>query len=192
MSRGLSTAQNTYLAGNSLISVTLISIGVNGGSDLYYTDAPFDITYDGNTYEAQGHFMGISEAGEVSELQITNVSLTINGLDLNNVQTLATSNQINQQVTVRRAFLNPIDNTLIGDSAGDNAFVIFQGKIAGYKVTNATDTATITVEVTSQFANFQRITGRRTNQASLQKEFSTDFGFQYSYEPLNDIKWGKK
>lgn len=192
MSRGLSTAQNTYLAGNSLISVTLITIGVNGASDLNYTDAPFDITYDGTTYEAQGQFLGISEAGEVSELQITNVSLTINGLELSNVQTLATSNQINQDVTVRRAFLNPTDNSLIGDSAGDNAFIIFKGKIAGYKVTNATDTATITLEVTSQFANFQRITGRRTNQASLQKEFANDYGFQYSYEPLNDIKWGKK
>ena len=80
MSRGLSESQNTYLAGNSLIAITLIQIGVNGASDKYYTDAPFDVAYDGNTYEAQGNFMGISEASETADLQITSINLVISAL----------------------------------------------------------------------------------------------------------------
>lgn len=190
MSR-LSTVQNTYLAGNSLLVLTLVDIDVNGGSTVRYTDGPFDITYNGNIYEAQGNFMGISETNEVSELQITNISITINGLDLSNVQTFCTSNQINQLVTIRRVFLDPNDYSLIGDSTGDKAVIIFKGKIAGYKTTNATDTATIVLDVNSLFTNFSRMTGRRTNQASLQQEHPNDFGFEYSHESIRDIKWGK-
>jgi len=192
MARGLSAAQNTYLAGDSLIEVTLIDIGVQGGTDVAYTDAPFDITYDGTTYEAQGHFLGISEAGEVADMQITNINIVISALTLSNVTTLARSNQINQDVTIQRAYLDPTDMSLIGDSAGDQAILIFKGKIGGYRVSDANDTATITIEVQSQFANFNRKTGRRTNQGNLQKEHPQDFGFQYSHETLQDMKWGKK
>jgi len=192
MSRGLSAAQNTYLAGDSLLEVTLIDIGIQGGSNRRYTDAPFDITFDSNVFEAQGHFLGISEAGEVADMQITNINIVISALTLDNVTTLCTSNQINQDVTIHRAYLDPTDNTLIGDSTGDHAILIFKGKISGYRITDANDTATITLEVSSQFANFNRKTGRRTNQGNLQKEHPQDFGFQYSHETLQDIKWGKK
>lgn len=191
MTRGLSVDQNTYLAGNSLISVTLIDIGVNGGTDKHYTDAPFDITYNGTAYEAQGAFLGISETSETADLQITSINLVISALDIDNVRTLANSNQVNQTVSVYRAFLNPTDNTLIGDSAGDNAILLFQGKIASYRIENAQDTATITLQIDSQFTNFDRVNGRKTNIGSLQKEFSTDWGFEYSHVTLQDIKWGK-
>jgi hypothetical protein len=191
VTRGLSSAQNTYLAGDALVAVTLIDIGVNSASDIAYTDAPFDVVYDGTTYQAQGNFMGISESSETADLQITNINIVISALDINNVRTLARSEQINQDVSVYRTFLNPTDNALIGDSAGDQAILIFKGKIAGYRITDANDTATITLEVASQFANFNRKTGRRTNNASLQREHATDFGFQYSHETLQDIRWGK-
>lgn len=192
MSRGLSANQNSYLAGDSLLGMTLIHIGVNNGSDLYYTDAPFDLTYDGDTYEAQGSFLGISETSETADLQITSINLVISALDLTNVTTLATSNQINQDVEIYKVFLDPTDNTLIGDSAGDEAVLIFKGKIAGYRIEDADDTATITIEVNSQFTNFDRRNGRRTNLANFQREHATDFGMEYSHESLLDMKWGKK
>ena len=192
MPRGLSANQNTYLAGNSLVGVTLIEIGVNGGTNKYYTDAPFDIAYDGNTYDAQGSFLGVSETSENANLQITSISLTISALDIANVRDLCNSNQINQDVLIWRAFLDPTDNSLIGDSAGDRAILIFKGKLTSYRIENSTDTANITLEISSQFANFDRTTGRRTNQGNLQKEFANDFGFQYAHEGIQDIKWGKK
>ena len=187
MSRGLETATNTYLAGNSLLSSLLIEIGINGGTNKFYTDAPFDIDYSGNTYIAQGNFLGISEASEVSELQITNINLQISALDLTNVQTFAVSSQINQPVTIYRAFLDPTDNSLI-----NYPIMIFKGRIGGYRVEDARETATITYEVVSQFANFDKKVGRRTNLGNFQQEFPQDFGMEYSHETLQDMKWGKK
>lgn len=201
MTRGLSAVQNTYLAGDSLIGITLIYIAVNGGTDLYYTDAPFDIDYDGDTYEAQGKLIGISESQEVAELQITNITLTLTALDLTLVQTIATSAQINQDVLIYRAFLNPTTNELIGDSSGDQVVPIFKGKINSYTIKDSDDTATISLDIKSQFSNFTKSTGRRTNVTSLQNLTSlqpsvssipNDFGFEYSHETLRDLRWGKK
>lgn len=192
MTRELSDTQNTYLAGDSLIGVTFIDIGIYGGTDLHYTDAPFDITYDGTTYEAQGALIGISETQEVSELQITTITLTIGALDLSIVQQLATSNQINEVVTIHRAFLDPTDNSLIGDSSGDQVITIFKGRINGYTITDTENTATMAIEVKSQFSNFQKLSGRRTNLGSLQLEHQQDWGFEYSHETLRDLRWGKK
>ena len=192
MTREFSSVQNSHLAGDELISYTLIDIGVNGASDLYYTDGPYDVTYNSQSYSAQGNFLGISETQETADLQITSINIVLSALDLTSVQTLAKSNQINQNVTVRRVFFNPVTETLIGDSAGDQAITLFKGKIAGYRIQDSDETATITLEVTSQFANFDKKTGRRTNLVSFQREFSTDFGMEYSHDSLLDIKWGKK
>lgn len=192
MSRGLSTAQNQYLAGNSFLPITLIHISVYGGSDIYYTDAPFDIDYASNTYQAQGQFLGISESSETADLQITSINLVISALDLSTIQTLGTSTQINQTVKIWRGYLDPTDNSFVADSAEDPTILIFQGKIAGYRIENATESAQMVIEVSSQFANFNRTSGRKTNLANIQREHSTDFGMEYSHVTLNDIKWGKK
>jgi len=192
MTRGLSNVQNTYLAGDSLVGVTFVDIGIYDGTDLHYTDAPFNINYNFLTYEAQGALIGISESQEVSELQITTITLTLGALDLSLLQQLARPEQVNQIVTIYRGFLDPTDNTLIGDSSGDQVITIFKGRINSYTITDSESTATIAVEIKSQFSNFQKVSGRRTNLGSLQEEFEQDWGFEYSHETLRDIRWGKK
>lgn len=189
--RGLSDAQNTYLAGNALLVITLIDIELYGQTDLHYTDAPFDVDYNGETYSAQGNFISVSEAQETADLQVTNINLVISALDSDMVTKLCRSQQINQNVIVRKAFFDPTTYALIGDSGGDQALVVFKGNIAGYKIQDSEDSATIQIEVSSQFNNFNRTSGRRSNLASFQREHSTDYFMQYSHETLQDIRWGK-
>lgn len=191
MTRSLSAKQNTYLSGNTLISVVLLDITMPDASVTRYTDAPFTITFNSNTYTAQGEFLSISETEENADLQIVSVTLQISALTLANVTSFAVSNIINQPVTVRRAFLNVSNNQLIGDSAGDNAVTIFKGRISGYQVVNEEDTATISLEISSQFVNFDKKAGRRTNIGSMQIEHPDDFSMEYSSVTLKDIKWGK-
>jgi len=73
MTRQFTDSLNTYLAGNTLIEVILVSIGTTG-STVYYTSAPFDIEFGGNTFQAQGDFLTLSEGQETAELQIHSVN----------------------------------------------------------------------------------------------------------------------
>ena len=191
MVRNLTTDQNVYLAGNSIISVLLIDIGMANGSTTRYTDAPYNISFDSNTYTAQGVFLGVSETEENADVQIVSATITLSALDTSYVTAFATSAQINQLVTIRRAFINFSTNQLIGDSAGENAITIFRGRISGYSVNNNVNTAEITIQVSSQFINFDKRSGRRTNQGNFQVEHPQDNSMEFSAVSLKDIRWGR-
>ena len=191
MTREFSNSLNSYLAGNTLVEVTLVSIATTG-STIHFTSAPFDINFGGNTFQAQGDFLTLSEGQETSELQIHSVNIILSAVDVSNITTFATSNIINKDVEIRRAFLDPITNQLQGDSAGDAVFLAFKGKIAGYQVSNNVNTADIQLQVSSQFINFTRKNGRRSNLVNFQREHPTDFSMQHSHETVSDIFWGKK
>jgi len=191
MVRNLTTDQNVYLAGNSIISVLLIDIGMANGSTTRYTDAPYNITFNSNTYTAQGAFLNVSETEENADVQIVSATITLSALNVNDVTSFATSAQINQLVTIRRGFINFSTNQLIGDSAGENAITIFRGRISGYSVRNDINTAEITIQISSQFINFDKRSGRRTNQGNFQVEHPTDQSMEFSAVTLKDIRWGK-
>ena len=191
MTREFPNALNTYLAGNSFVSVLLVKIQKPDNSYTLWTDAPYDIDFNSDTYLAQGDFLSITEGQETSEIQIHSVSIQISALDVNNITTYATSNIINRTVEIRRAFLDPVTQQLQGDSAGDSGFLLFKGRVAAYAVNNNVNNADIVLQVSSQFINFQRTSGRRSNLTNFQREHPDDFGMEYSHETLTEINWGK-
>jgi len=117
--------------------------------------------------------------------------MTFSALDPTTVSNIAKSDNINQPVTVWRAIWDQETDTLIGDSAGDNAVMIFKGRISGYRIQDARDTATITLQVDSQFTDFEKVNCRRTNMDNFQREHSNDYSMEFSHETLSDLKWGK-
>lgn len=191
MTREFTNSLQTYLAGNSLIEIYLVSIETTAGTN-YFTSAPFDVEYDSQTWQAQGDFLTLSEGQETAELQIHSVNIILSAVDVNNVTTYGVSDIINKNVEIYRAFLDPVTLKLNGDSAGDAVFLAFKGKIAGYQISNNVNTADIQIQVSSQFINFTRKAGRRSNLVSFQREHPQDFSMQYSHETLTDIFWGRK
>jgi hypothetical protein len=191
MTREFPNSLQTYLAGNSFVSVLLVKIQKPDNAYTLWTDAPYDIDFNGDTYLAQGDFLSITEGQETSEIQIHSVSIQISALDVNNITTYATSNIINRTVEIRRAFLDPVTQQLQGDSAGDSGFLLFKGRVAAYAVNNNVNNADIVLQVSSQFINFQRTSGRRSNLTNFQREHPDDFGMEYSHETLTEINWGK-
>ena len=191
MTREFTNSLQTYLAGNSLIEVFLVSIETTSGTN-YFTSAPFDIEYNSQSWLAQGDFLTISEGQETAELQIHSVNIILSAVDVANVTTYGTSDIINKNVEIYRAFLDPVTLQLNGDSSGDAVFLAFKGKIAGYQISNNVNTADIQIQVSSQFINFTRKAGRRSNLVSFQREHPQDKSMQYSHETLTDIFWGRK
>jgi len=187
MARLTGSNTNDALARSAIISYVLLDI--NG---TYYTDAPYDIAYGGNTYLAQGKFLGITNAQETSELSITSITINLSALDPTTVSTFATSSIINQDVTIYRGLVDQTDNSLIDDSTGDGPILIFQGKVSGYSVSDSDTTAGLAIQVDSQFSNFEKINCRRTNLQNFQREFPGDFSMEYSHETIKDMRWGKK
>lgn len=183
MSRGLSTAFKTLLQGQSFQLAGLVELEGADGVTYRYTDAANDITYDGNTYEAQGNFLSFGETEENTEVIVTKLSMSISALDSANITKFAASAIINKPVTMRLAYV---------DSGTVYAVIIFKGKVSGYSVQDAKATATINLEIASNFANFERINTRMTNIGSWQQQNPTDWTMEFAYQDISDISWGKK
>lgn len=196
MTRQFTDTLNTYLAGDSLLTAILLEIDtVDSAGTIttnYFTDNAFDIFYDGNTYLAQGEFLSFTESQESGDLNIASVNIAISALDVSLVRTYGVSSQINQGVRIYRAFLDPNTNLLLGDSGADAIVMLFKGKIAGYQITNNQSTADIQYQVSSQFVNFNKKNGRRSNQQNFQREHPNDRSMEFSHETLSELKWGIK
>jgi len=187
MSRNFGSATQTTLARDAIVSYLLLNI-----AGYRYTDAPFDLINgvegSSNTYAAQGEFLGIATIDENSELSISSIQIDLSALAPAVLTQYATSDIINQDVKIYRLFWDQATESNIAD----DPILIFQGRIAGYRVTDASETATLSIQVDSQFTNFEKITCRRTNNGNFQREYPDDFSMQFSHETLNDLKWGKK
>jgi hypothetical protein len=72
-----------------------------------------------------------------------------------------------------------------------DVFLTFDGYITGYSIAEEENTATLTLECSSQFADFERTNGRRSNPASQNLHFATDRGMDFSPQIVKDIKWGR-
>ena len=64
--------------------------------------------------------------------------------------------------------------------------------VANFAVSeNPERTSTITWTVTSEWADFERVGGRRANHQEQQVFFSGDMGFEFIDQIVKDLKWGR-
>jgi hypothetical protein len=68
---------------------------------------------------------------------------------------------------------------------------MWDGEIVGYRISENTKTSTISIVSSSVFYDFERVTGRRTNDKSQQTIFPGDRGMEFSTSAIGDIKWGR-
>lgn len=192
MARELKNSLETKLAARSVFAADLIELHLS--TPLYFTSTNIDIDFDSdtapdsgaNTYLAQGQFLFFSNITESSDLRVGQIDMTFTAVDTTTLALLINNSYMNKRVVIYRAVLD-------GDYSftADDVFTVFDGNIMGYSINETNDTATVTITVASQFADFERTSGRKTNPASQQIHFSTDKGMDFSAQIVKDLKWGR-
>ena len=193
MTRQLASSLETKLGAKSVFGVDLIELQLS--TALYFTSSNIDIDFDSNTapdsgvntYLAQGQFLYFGNIVESSDLRAGQVDLTFTAVDTTTVALLLNNNYMNKRVVIYRAILDE-DYSF----TSDDVFTVFDGRIMNYNIRETDSTATVTMTVAILFADFERKNGRRTNNASQQRVFSSDLGMNFSAEIVKDIKWGRK
>jgi len=192
MTRSIVSSAQTKLASRSLFVADLIELQLS--TTLYYTTTNANIQFDSdtapdsgtNTYTAQGQFLSYGNINETSDLRISSLDLTFTAVDTTTLAQLTNNDYIDKRVVIYRAILES-DYSF----TPSEVFMIFDGRISGYNVRETNDTATVTVQAASQFADFERLNGRRTNPASQNVHFPNDRGMDFSPEIVQDLKWGR-
>ena len=188
MARGLSSSVKTELATGVIDPVLLVEIEF--GTPVYLTNAPFDITSSvsgsSRTYLTNGHLKNITGINETNKPTKNSLQLTLSGVDQTYISIALSENIINTEVYIYRGFLDS-SNALISDP-----FLLYKGTIDTYAISESENESVLALTVVSHWADFEKRSGRLTNNNSQQRFFSTDVGMNFSSQTVLDIKWGRK
>mgnify|MGYP003146133533 CR=1 FL=1 len=159
------------------------------------TNAPQDITFDGQVYKAFGQFISAEEIEENVLFEIPTLNINISGIAPYESGAVAsgeaffktilkdTTVYIDQPVTIHRVFYD-LNWTDLG------GFQLFEGNIATATAEhNPEGVTTVQIQVSSHWVNFDRQTGRFTNSNSQQFWFPGDLGYEYSVEVQKEVEW---
>ena len=187
MTRALTTAIKTQLATNDIKPVHLITIGF--GTPVNITDCSFSLTSSVSgssvTYSASDFILSVSSFNEQTELSKSSLSLILSGADQTFISTVLNENVTNDVVTIFRGLLTS-SNTLVSDP-----FLLYKGQIDEFDIQESDTESIVELKIVSHWADFDKLNGRKTNNTSQQRFFSTDVGMDFSSETVQDIKWGR-
>jgi len=187
MARGLASAVKTELATGNISPVFLVHLGF--ATPIYLTNNSFplvsSVSGSSITYTASGHLRSITGVSETNAPTKNSLAVQLSGVDQTYTAVILNENIIGKEVKIYRGLLDS-SNALISDP-----FLLFYGTIDQYRIVDTTDTANVTLTVTSHWATFDKESGRTTSDNSQQRFFSGDKGMEFAALNVLDLKWGK-
>ena len=187
MTRNLTSAVKTELATNDIRPVHLITLGF--ATPVNITDCSFSLTSSVSgssvTYSASDFILGITNHTEETDITKSSVSINLSGADQTFISTVLNENVVNDSVDIFRGFLDD-SNALIADP-----FLLYRGKIDSFDIAETDKDSQVNLSIVSNWADFEKKNGRKTNNTSQQRFFTGDVGMDFASQTVKDIKWGR-
>ena len=187
MARTLTTAVKNELATNEIRPVHLISIGFSRPVNI--TDCGFSVTSSVSgssvTYSSSDFLISVPSFTEETDVTKTSLQIALSGADQTFISTCLNENIVNDSVDIFRGLLDS-SNALIADPV-----LLYSGNIDTFQIDESVTESTVILTVVSHWADFEKKSGRQTNNNSQQRFFSTDVGMDFSSQTVLDIKWGR-
>ena len=174
--------------------VELYMIDENGQNDfVFLTNAGFDIEHSGRTYSAQGNYLGFSSVSEDFDVRLGKFSIYVSALNVPLVNKFYGKDFEGKRVVIRKAFLDFDPMTL---EIVDQPIMVFDGIIYNIIITETNSTASMQIECSTLWADFERVNGRKTNNSSnhlFQRGITRDTCFEQSgFVGNSEMKWGRE
>ena len=181
MPRSLSTALQTQVS--STATKTAFLVELNLSSTIRLTDWYSNITYDSNSYEAGGSFLTVDSVTETGQLQVDEINLGFSNITDQVRSLVQTGAFTDKEVEIHLAYFDSSD-ALVG------AINYFTGNIRNVSINENIDNSTLTVVVSSHWANWNLTKGRHFSDESQQSFSTGDKGFEYATQVKSDVRWG--
>ena len=153
---------------------------------VYATDAAKPLFWDGIFYDADGSFLSFEDLGESHRLQIARVRLQLSGVDQQWIANVLAEQYIGRAVVISRAFLSSNGIDVVG------TVELFRGLMDAPSLEEdpVEGTCTVTLVATNDWASWERIHGRRTNDTDHQSYFAGDRFFSHVSAITRSFVWG--
>lgn len=151
------------------------------------TDSYRAINWNGNVYIATGHLLNFSGVEESAELQVTQATVTLSGVDQVWIANVMQQNYIDRRLVIYKGFLDAADALVVDPGP------IFDGRMDAPVIDEdpASGQCTVMITAASHWTDFERTPGRHTNDAEQQIWFPGDKGFEFVSQLNKQIIWGR-
>lgn len=149
---------------------------------LYFEGTP-SLSY---TYKANGFILGLDGVKESSNLNIGSLTLGVSSVNQTLISDMLANGHLNRKVTIRRAFLDS-DNDLISNAI----FQVYSGRIEGMSIKESGNDSMMELSVANHWADFERESGRETNNTSQQHHFPNDVSMEFAPQTGKKLLWGE-
>ena len=186
----LSAGITTEITASSYISTDLVEFDL--ATPLYLAASQFDVytstdTSSGyQTYLAQGNFMSFSSVTETEELRINNVNINFTAATSTYVNIALADNYLHRKIRIYKVWFDKTTWAIIA-----SPLLIYSGTITGASVSDNDTESGVSFITANQFYDFDRVTGRKTNNGSQRRYYPADSGMIYSTTEIADVLWGK-
>jgi len=152
----------------------------------YFTTAPCDISYGGNTYLSTNRLMSVSNIKESMSPTVGTATITMSGIDSSNISIMLTENFVDAPVIISMVILDENNTTLLVKD-------IFTGGLQDPSLSEDRDsgTATIVWACTGFWATFEQKGGMYCNINDHQRHYPGDTFFKYADQSQREVKWGR-
>tara|TARA_Y100000816_G_C26020044_1_gene533631 strand:- start:151 stop:585 length:435 start_codon:yes stop_codon:yes gene_type:complete len=137
------------------------------------------------TYSSSDFLISVPSFTEETDVTKTSLQIALSGADQTFISTCLNENIVNDSVDIFRGLLDST-NALIADPV-----LLYSGNIDTFQIDESVTESTVILTVVSHWADFEKKSGRQTNNNSQQRFFSTDVGMDFSSQTVLDIKWGR-
>ncbi len=159
-----------------------------GGSwtaPIYLTDYTRKLEWDGNEWLAAGGFLSVGDIAETIDMQIGTVSVALSGVDQSMLSIFLSKEFIDRPLRIWTGFIT-------GNQLTITPVELFKGYISSVSINDSPDSTGITVSAQNHFADFEKTSGRFTNNADMEKHHSGDTSFKYASSNMKEIRWGRE
>lgn len=146
------------------------------------TDRDNNVDYSGQTYTA-GFLKQVGAYEQTAQPTVSDTNLTISTVD-DTFRIIALSdNWMNREVTLYRQTLNLSQNAVA-------TTIVFSGRLSAFKDYPEKDELRFTAS--SDWADFEKVHGIKTNVNSQARFDDTDLAFRHSSDAVKKIFWGRE
>ncbi|MDH5541979.1 MAG: hypothetical protein OEY64_03330 [Nitrospinota bacterium] len=184
MPRTLTTAVKTALASGNINLFHFVSLAFS--TTIYYTTAPFSISWNGVTWVASGNILRLPDITEELELRVGSCELVLSGVNTDNIGLMLSEKFLDREAVIYR-FLLDSNNAVIADP-----WIHFKGRISTWSLAedSSSGSSLLSLDLASALANFEQVGGRRGNHEDQQIVDPGDEGYKDADHQVA-IPWGR-
>lgn len=179
--RDLTSASITALGSDNVEFYHLLELAFD--TPLYYTNAPYDIVYDGNTYISSPIVKNLPDANESLKIKPSSFPIDLSGVAEATHALVLTENYKNKAVNVYRYIV-----------ATEQAVILYAGYCDGFDASEDLRGSNSTIKITcaNHWTNWESTNGAHLSHKIQQDLYPGDLFFEFVDVTQNIINWWGK